>query len=204
MLISHIILAFYWILYCFLHSLLADLGFKKNMQVLLGKGFRYYRLGYTLFAFIGLGLIIWYQYQLPVIYIFEADTLLLAAGAIISVVGLIIMAACIKKYFLSLSGLLSLVQEKTKAQLMIGGLHRWVRHPLYLGTFMALWGGFLILPHLSILISNTIITVYTLIGIQLEEKKLVLEFGEQYREYKKAVPKLVPNLFKRKVSPDLP
>jgi protein-S-isoprenylcysteine O-methyltransferase Ste14 len=55
-----------------------------------------------------------------------------------------------------------------------------------------LWGLFIILPYLSFLISNIIITIYTLIGIELEEKKLELEFGESYRQYKQKVPKLLP------------
>jgi methanethiol S-methyltransferase len=157
MLISHLILAIYWIVYCLLHSLLADLGFKKTMQVFLGRGFRYYRLGYTIFAFIGLAWIVVYQYRLDTIQLISKHALIVFVGTTILIAGLVIMLVCIRKYFLSLSGLLSLVQERTKAQLMIGGLHRFVRHPLYLGTFMAIWGGFFLLPFLSIFISNTII-----------------------------------------------
>jgi protein-S-isoprenylcysteine O-methyltransferase Ste14 len=39
---------------------------------------------------------------------------------------------------------------------------------------------------------NTVITLYTILAIRYEEAKLVAEFGEQYREYQKAVPKLIP------------
>jgi methanethiol S-methyltransferase len=53
---------------------------------------------------------------------------------------------------------------------------------------------FLLLPYLSLLIANSIITVYTLIGIGLEEKKLVNEFGESYSNYQASVPKLIPFL----------
>ena len=83
---------------------------------------------------------------------------------------------------------------------MTGGFHRYVRHPLYLGTFITIWAGFLLLPLISLLISNAIITIYTLIGIELEEKKLILEFGEDYREYQNRVPRLIPFRFKRKSS----
>jgi protein-S-isoprenylcysteine O-methyltransferase Ste14 len=59
---------------------------------------------------------------------------------------------------------------------------------------MALWGLFLLLPLLSILISNTIITVYTILAIPLEERKLIKEFGNDYIQYRKRVPALVPKL----------
>ena len=203
MMIEHIFLALIWIIYCVTHSLLADPGWKKNMQTLLGNGFRYYRLGYTVFAFLGLTLIVFYQYQLKSTILFRGSSLLSVAGWILFISGILIMLICINKYFISLSGLQSLVKEPPRSQLMISGLHRFVRHPLYLGTFMTIWAGFLLLPLLSLLISNTIITIYTLIGIELEEKKLILEFGEDYRQYKNRVPRLFPIRFKRKSSPEL-
>jgi protein-S-isoprenylcysteine O-methyltransferase Ste14 len=116
---------------------------------------------------------------------------------LVSVTGLLIMGICIKKYFLSLSGLKSLFQEKPAHELMIGGIHRYVRHPLYLGTFLAIWGGFLVYPVLSFFISNVVITLYTLTGITFEEKKLVAEFGPAYETYRQQVPKLLP-AFRRK------
>lgn len=93
---------------------------------------------------------------------------------------------------MGLSGLRSLVQEENYSELHISGIHRYVRHPLYLGTFLFIWGLFIVFPTLSLLISNSVITIYTLIGIKLEEKKLVLEFKEQYKAYQKTVPKLIP------------
>jgi protein-S-isoprenylcysteine O-methyltransferase Ste14 len=203
MLISHVILALLWLLYCFLHSLLADPGFKKSMKGMLGKNFRYYRLGYTIFAFAGLLLIVLYQWNMATVELFAGRYLMNMAGWILTIAGVFIMLICIKKYFLSLSGVLTLFQEAAPSPLMTKGLHKYVRHPLYLGTFMAIWGGFLLLPLLSILISNSIITVYTLIGIQLEEKKLIREFGDDYKKYQAHVPSLIPRLFKRKTFPEL-
>ena len=93
---------------------------------------------------------------------------------------------------MNLSGLRSLAIEDFSNELQITGIHKYVRHPLYLGTFMFIWGLFLVIPLLSLLIANVIITVYTLIGIELEEKKLLSEFGENYRLYRQTVPKLIP------------
>ncbi len=92
-----------------------------------------------------------------------------------------------------LTGLRSIITEdKNTSELIITGIHKYVRHPLYLGTFIFIWGLLLLIPLLSLLISNTVITIYTLIGIKFEEEKLIEEFGQSYIEYKNEVPKLLP------------
>ena len=96
------------------------------------------------------------------------------------------------KYFFQLSGLRSLVRETKTNELMITGIHKYVRHPLYAGTFVFIWGLWVLLPSVALMISNFIITVYTLIGIGFEEKKLVNEFGEAYKKYMKEVPMIIP------------
>ena len=103
------------------------------------------------------------------------------------------MIICIKKYFYELSGIQALQKvAQQQVTLQQKGLHNYVRHPLYLGTLLFVWGLFLMFPLVSNLSACIVITAYVLIGIQLEEKKLILEFGEDYRSYKKAVPMLVP------------
>ena len=197
MLTSHIILALLWIIYCVLHSVLASASLKLKLQKRFGKNYRYYRLFYTVFSFVFLVWLIYFQINLPTHQIFQLTGGILIVGFVLSFSGLLLMIICISKYFIHLSGLRSLVQETTSNELMITGIHRHVRHPLYLGTFAFMWGLFLLLPYLSLLIANTIITIYTLIGIELEERKLIAEFGDAYREYKRKVPKLLP-LFKSK------
>jgi methanethiol S-methyltransferase len=112
--------------------------------------------------------------------------------------GLLIMLISIKKYFMSLSGIKTLVAEEPPTnELRIDGIHKHVRHPLYLGTFLFIWGLFILFPLLSQMIANVIITVYTLIGIIFEEQKLQKEFGRAYFDYQKQVPKIIPS-FKRR------
>lgn len=190
---GHIALFFFWVLYCVLHSLFASPFFKSKMYTLLGGAQKWYRLSYTIFAFLTLALLVVFQLQLKTERLWDNQFSKLA-GIILGGSGLVIMAVCIKKYFLSLSGLKGLAIEQPAPRLMIQGLHRYVRHPLYIGTFMAIWGLFFILPLLSILISNLVITIYTILAIPLEEKKLVKEFGSQYLDYRKKVPALLPKL----------
>ena len=39
---------------------------------------------------------------------------------------------------------------------------------------------------------NAVLTIYVIIGTRLEEKKLVLEFGDAYIKYQQEVPMLIP------------
>ncbi|MEO5783334.1 MAG: hypothetical protein ABIQ07_08695 [Ginsengibacter sp.] len=50
------------------------------------------------------------------------------------------------------------------------------------------------MPSISNLIAVIVLTGYVLIGIRLEEQKLLLEYGEQYEQYSKKVPKLIPKI----------
>lgn len=102
----------------------------------------------------------------------------------------------ILKYFKFLSGVRTLYQAKPSTELQREGIHNYVRHPLYLGTLLFIWGLFLIFPMLNNLIAVVVITGYVLIGTRLEEKKLLIEFGNSYADYISRVPGLFPG-FKR-------
>jgi protein-S-isoprenylcysteine O-methyltransferase Ste14 len=41
-------------------------------------------------------------------------------------------------------------------------------------------------------VTNVVLTIYVIIGTKLEERKLVLEFGDTYIQYQKEVPMLIP------------
>lgn len=192
MLRHHIILAILWILYCVLHSVLASPGVKRAIQGMTGNVFRYYRLFYTIFAAAGLVALLDFQFSIRSEKLFRPTTFSVLAGALLALAGLSLMLVCIRKYFISLSGLKSLYEEAPAAELMITGIHRYMRHPLYSGTFLAIWGGWVLLPSVSLLIADVVITLYTLLAIRLEEEKLVAEFGDRYRLYQQNVPKLIP------------
>ena len=190
--VSHIILAALWIGYCVLHSLFASLIFKKWMECRMDKHFKFYRLYYILFALIILVGILFFQVSLSQKVIFKSNCFTLAFGGLVSITGLVIMTVCIWKYFIQLSGLRSLIEKRSGNKLMITGIHNYVRHPLYAGTFLFIWGLLLLLPYWSLLIADSIITLYTLIGIRFEENKLVREFGKPYEDYQNEVPMIIP------------
>lgn len=67
--------------------------------------------------------------------------------------------------------------------------YRYVRHPLYVGWFLAFWATpVMTVTHLVFAIATT---AYILIAIRLEERDL-MEIHPEYREYREQVPMLVP------------
>ena len=65
-----------------------------------------------------------------------------------------------------------------------------VRHPLLLGFVIAFWAApTMTAGHLLFAVVNT---GYMLLAIQLEERNLVAALGDQYRDYRRDVPMLVP------------
>jgi protein-S-isoprenylcysteine O-methyltransferase Ste14 len=192
---QHILLAFCWVLFCALHSIFAGARAKQKIKNNSSGVFKYYRLLYTLFAFASFSMVMVFQLSIASPLVIEKNNIISIIGILMIVLGGSIMGICIKKYFMSLSGLLTLVHEETRtATLFISGIHQYVRHPLYLGTFIFIWGLFLVYPYVSLFIADIIITLYTLYGIRLEEAKLLKEFGNVYLNYKQQVPALIPSL----------
>ena len=70
------------------------------------------------------------------------------------------------------------------------GPYRIVRHPLYLFILILIW----CVPSLSAdrLLFNLLWTAWIVVGTKLEERDLLADFGEVYREYQRSVPMLIP------------
>ena len=72
------------------------------------------------------------------------------------------------------------------------GLYRHVRHPLYVGWFLAFWATpTMTVTHLVFALATT---AYILIAIRFEERDLVDAYGRAYADYRRRVPMLVPRL----------
>ena len=189
----HVLLALCWTLFGLLHSVLAGVKLKNRLERVMGRYYRYYRLLYTCLAFLELGLILVYQTSHASILLFSSQVVFVA-GIPLAAIGIYIMGICIKKYFANLSGIDVFTKDEQPMVLEISGLHRYMRHPLYAGTLLFMWSLFLLFPYLSNLIACVVSTAYVLIGISLEEKKLVMEYGERYVLYARKTPKLIPFL----------
>ena len=86
------------------------------------------------------------------------------------------------------------VAETHRAERVISsGVYSRVRHPQYLGAILAHVGAsFLLSAYYSILVTPLIIGVNWILCWK-EEKELIKEFGDDYREYQDSVPMLFPS-----------
>jgi protein-S-isoprenylcysteine O-methyltransferase Ste14 len=73
---------------------------------------------------------------------------------------------------------------------VVRGPYRWVRHPLYLCVLVLIWAS----PELTAdrLLFNVLWTGWILLGTILEETDLLADFGDDYRDYQRKVPMLIP------------
>jgi protein-S-isoprenylcysteine O-methyltransferase Ste14 len=186
------VLVFGWALFGLLHSVTASNWFKQWAQSCLGHAFRYYRLFYALWATITLGALLFYQWQLSFKKIQFPLQLRYTAGLLMGIPGLALLGILLKKYFFHLTGLDIFWNTQTPNKLLTSGVHKWVRHPLYLGTLLVIWAWFFAVPTDTNLIACCMISLYTFIGMFLEEKKLLQEFGDAYHQYQQSVPMLIP------------
>ena len=81
-------------------------------------------------------------------------------------------------------------KEKAEPVFFVRMLYKIVRHPLMTGFIIAFWST----PHMTAghMLFAIGTTGYILVALQFEERDLVNTFGDQYRQYQKDVPMLVP------------
>lgn len=78
------------------------------------------------------------------------------------------------------------IRPRTRVEaLTITGVYGWVRHPLYLGWMLAVFGA----AHMTgdRLAFAVITSIYLAVAVPWEEQSLVRSFGESYRQYRRAV-----------------
>ncbi len=184
------------LIYGLLHSLLASLPVKGFIHRRLGpRSSRWYRLAFNFLAVITflpvLGLLVILPekkvYQLP----FPWDLISLT----LQLLALVALLAGLRQT--GITSFLGLQQYFTgnpgrPHRLVTGGRYRYVRHPLYSAGLAFIW----LLPVLTwdMLAVNLGFTIYILLGIQLEERKLLLEYGEAYAVYRRRTPMLIPGI----------
>jgi len=74
------------------------------------------------------------------------------------------------------------------------GIYARMRHPRYVGSFLALVGACLLAGTRTTWIVSIVWAVLTRVAISLEERELRTRFGEAYERYCRRVPRFVPRL----------
>ena len=181
-------------LWGFVHSFMASFGFKDFLRRTLGDGFmKFYRLLYNVFAVVSVAPVLYLAARLPNRELYQIPSpwsYLMLAGQGLS--ALFLLVAVLQTDVLSFIGLRQLFDEEKAGKLVVSGLYRVVRHPLYTFSLLVLW----LSPKVSLnsFIMYVSFTVYILIGIIFEERKLLREFGEEYARYRTVTPMLLPGL----------
>ena len=175
-----------------IHSFLASHLAKDLFNLKMGS-MDFYRLAYNIFAAISFLPILYLMKTLPDKLLYQVPSpwnLVMIGGQLLSVI--LLGLAFLQTDSLSFVGLRQLFQEDKSGALIIHGMYKVVRHPLYTFSLLFLW----LTPTVS---QNSLTvyigsTLYILIGAFFEERKLLREFGEAYAEYKKNTPMLIPGL----------
>lgn len=199
---KYLLPALLWTAYVTLHSFLISIRFTNLISRLIKKYYAFYRLFYVLLSLILLIPLIKYTSQLD-------DRVIISYESPFSIIRYILISGSLLLFFwafffnydsLSFFGIrhiLSLRKEnKTNESEGIkrNGLLGIIRHPMYLALIVYLWcQTFRVID----IVVNVILTIYVIIGTILEERKLVLEFGEDYIKYQKEVPMLIPFTLKK-------
>jgi protein-S-isoprenylcysteine O-methyltransferase Ste14 len=193
-----IILAF--VLFGFIHSLLASPGFKARLTIEVGNLIAFYRIVYNLIALSSFYL----MYEIlphPDTIVYDLPTpwdLIILVPQFLSLAGLLWTL----KYFSSLEflGINQVVRwfrgeskpedSDERLTLRIEGPYKFSRHPLYLFSILFL----LFRPVMDIFYLTVFICIvaYFWVGSFFEEKKLIETFGETYIIYRKTVPRIFP------------
>jgi protein-S-isoprenylcysteine O-methyltransferase Ste14 len=174
------------------HSFFASYMAKDLFRLKIGS-MDFYRLAYNIFAAISFLPILYLMATLPNQRVYEVPSpwnLVMFGGQVLSVI--LLAAAFLQTDSLSFIGLRQLFEQEKSGALVVHGLYKVVRHPLYTFSLLFLW----LTPSVS---QNSLTvyigsTLYILIGVYFEERKLLREFGEAYANYKRSTPMLIPGL----------
>ncbi len=198
---EYIFLTILWVLYYGIHSVLALTQTKLFVKRKAPQYFRFYRLFYSSVAVVTLIPVLLYLKRLNSPYLFQANNAIILIGYIVLISGLVLGFAALKTYkysdFLGLEQLKNTAGKEMVGRLNSTGLNKYTRHPLYFSVLLLIWGLWLLFPTVSMLITNSVTCIYLIIGIKLEEQKLVVEFGKEYKEYQNNVPMLIPFKLKK-------
>ncbi len=190
---DYIYYALGWGIYYAIHSILASQQCKNILQKKLISP-RWYRLFYNATAILlFINMIVWHG-QLPKEMAFNSFWFSIGFGILTLLAGSYIMLLALRQYNLAeFSGTAYLKGKVEAGTLNTSGLNAYIRHPIYLATFLLVWGLWITFPYWSLLVPVLVTTLYIPIGISFEEQKLITIFGKEYVDYKSKVPMVFPD-----------
>ena len=190
-----------FIVFSFVHSLLASEKLKFAVAKKFGNVIAFYRLVYNIFSLISLYLIyelspkphvILYDFSNPLDIIVIIPQLSALAGIFWA-----FKYICVKE-FIGITQIKKFFRGQYSSELdeemtlTLDGPYKYMRHPVYFFAIMFL----LFRPTMDLFYLTFFICIvaYFYVGSIFEEKKLVRHFGDIYLKYQKSVPKIFPHL----------
>ena len=116
-----------------------------------------------------------------------------AVGALLVVVGAGVLVHAFVRFVVE--GLGTPAPVAPTERLVVGGLYRYVRNPMYLAVVAAIAGQALLLWQ-AVLVPYAVVVAVAFVGFVLgyEQPTLQRQFGRQYEAYRRAVPAWWPRL----------
>jgi protein-S-isoprenylcysteine O-methyltransferase Ste14 len=191
-------LALLWIAYCVIHSALISITVTDFLKRALGDNYRFHRLFFNIFSVTTLVPLLMYSHsacwKTELFFAWKGYVRIIQYGLMALGVILVITGARHYNMFQFLGIQQILKRRSGTAMTETGefdsnGVLGIVRHPWYLAVFILFWARDL---NLAGFIINVILSAYLLIGTLLEERKLVLEFGQKYKAYQRQVSMFIP------------
>jgi protein-S-isoprenylcysteine O-methyltransferase Ste14 len=194
--VSVLVILLYFGAWAGLHTTLASLRTKRLAGRLFGPAARrWYRFAFVLTAVATLVPLVVLMLGLPDRTLYAVPSpwrWLMVAGQVAALAGMVwTIRATDATDFVGLHQLRG-GGSAFEARLVTRGLYRYVRHPMYTTSLIVIW----LMPRMTVnlLALFASISVYFFLGSFHEERLLVQQFGSEYEEYQRRIPRIVPGL----------
>jgi len=194
----YLLLALLWAAYCVVHSALISIRITNRMKATLAGKYRFYRLFFNGFSILTLIPLIMYSHSAR----FASEPLFNWHGywhilqyCLIAVAAALMVSGARHYSLLQFLGILQIRKNSgrgamtSSGDLDATGVLGIMRHPWYVAVFILLWMSSLNAAAITI---NLVLSAYIVSGTLLEERKLVKEFGEDYKRYQDRVSMFIP------------
>lgn len=171
------------------HSILASSYLKSKFET------RFYRLIYNVLSLITFGFIYWQYQKSPDELLFASFFNSTVSSFLIGLSLGFLLSTLLQYNLKEFSGFDAFGSKSEEIHLKTDGFLRFVRHPLYSAIILLAITLFINEPTIKNGICLFASTLYILIGIYFEEKKLVRLFGDDYNAYKAKTPMLIPKFW---------
>jgi len=194
--------------FALIHSITVASWFKDLYRRVFGETFMgvWYRFLYTTVSGITTAAAIYFISQVPDRVLWQGPLWFRLVMHVIQIAGFVFGAQAFRYLdtwefmgfrqvwrYLARNEVAGSLEGLTEKELVTTGVYGIVRHPLYVAGIII----FTFSPHITVngLTITILADLYFVFGMLIEERRFLKIFGEQYREYMKKVPRMVPRLF---------